>query len=91
MNTGTKWLVYLQDLTELAYFRGDIRKCSYDVSWIDENGELLSKDTKIELEKVYRYKFVPNKLKERNARASLFQYYSAVTLSWNSPSPVIAK
>ena len=24
MNTGTKWLIYLQDLTELAYFRGDI-------------------------------------------------------------------
>ena len=42
MNTGTKWLIYLQDLTELAYFRGDIRKCSYEVSWIDENGELQS-------------------------------------------------
>ena len=42
MNTGTKWLIYLQDLTELAYFRGDIRKCSYEVSWEDENGELQS-------------------------------------------------
>ena len=42
MNTGTKWLIYLQDLTELAYFRGDIRKCSYEVSWIDENGEAQS-------------------------------------------------
>ena len=42
MNTGTKWLIYLQDLTELAYFRGDIRKCSYEVSWIDENGEKQS-------------------------------------------------
>lgn len=42
MNTGTKWLIYLQDLTELAYFRGDIRKCSYEVSWIDENGEVQS-------------------------------------------------
>ena len=41
-NTGTKWLIYLQDLTELAYFRGDIRKCSYEVSWIDENGETQS-------------------------------------------------
>lgn len=39
-NTGTKWLIYLQDLTELAYFRGDIRKCSYEVSWKDEDGEL---------------------------------------------------
>lgn len=42
MNTGTKWLIYLQDLTELAYFRGDIRKCSYEVSWVDENGETQS-------------------------------------------------
>ena len=41
-NTGTKWLIYLQDLTELAYFRGDIRKCSYEVSWVDENGETQS-------------------------------------------------
>jgi len=29
LGTKTHWLVYLQDLTELAYFRGDIRKCSY--------------------------------------------------------------
>ena len=29
LGTGTHWLIYLQDLTELAYFRGDIRKCSY--------------------------------------------------------------
>lgn len=39
-NTDTKWLIYLQDLTELAYFRGDIRKCSYEVQWLDENGNL---------------------------------------------------
>lgn len=37
-NTGTYWLIYLQDLTELAYFRGDIRKCSYQISWLDEDG-----------------------------------------------------
>lgn len=37
-NTGTYWLIYLQDLTELAYFRGDIRKCSYDIAWTDEDG-----------------------------------------------------
>lgn len=36
--TRTHWLIYLQDLTELAYFRGDIRKCSYEVSWEDEDG-----------------------------------------------------
>lgn len=39
VNTGTKWLVYLQDLTELAYFRGDIRKCSYNIKWKNEQGE----------------------------------------------------
>lgn len=35
-NTGTYWLIYLQDLTELAYFRGDIRKCKYQINWQDE-------------------------------------------------------
>ena len=38
LGTKTYWLVYLQDLTELAYFRGDIRKCSYEISWEDEDG-----------------------------------------------------
>lgn len=38
VNTGTKWLIYLQDLTELAYFRGNIRKCSYEISWEDQDG-----------------------------------------------------
>ena len=38
-NTGTYWIVYLQDLEELAYFRGDIRKCSYEIEWDDEAGE----------------------------------------------------
>lgn len=37
-NTNTKWLIYLQDLTELAYFRGYIRKCSYSISWMDNEG-----------------------------------------------------
>lgn len=37
-DTGTYWIVYLQDLTELAYFRGAIRKCSYQVAWEDEDG-----------------------------------------------------
>ena len=35
LGTKTYWLVYLQDLTELAYFRGDIRKCSYEIAWED--------------------------------------------------------
>ena len=38
LGTNTHWLVYLQDLTELAYFRGDIRKCSYEIAWEDEDG-----------------------------------------------------
>ena len=37
--TDTYWLVYLQDLTELAYFRGDIRRCSYIIRWLDENNQ----------------------------------------------------
>lgn len=38
LGTNTHWLIYLQDLTELAYFRGDIRKCSYKIAWEDDNG-----------------------------------------------------
>ena len=38
VDTNTYWLIYLQDLTELAYFRGDIRKCSHEISWEDEDG-----------------------------------------------------
>ena len=38
LGTNTYWIVYLQDLTELAYFRGDIRKCSYEIAWEDEDG-----------------------------------------------------
>lgn len=37
--TETYWLIYLQDLTELAYFRGDVRKCSHQINWEDENGK----------------------------------------------------
>lgn len=42
VNTGTKWLIYLQDLTELAYFKGDIRRCRYSINWENENGEKCS-------------------------------------------------
>ena len=38
-NTGTYWIIYLQDLEELAYFKGDIRKCSYEIEWDDEEGK----------------------------------------------------
>ena len=37
-NTNSYWLVYLQDLDELAYFRGDIRRCRYQINWLDEEG-----------------------------------------------------
>lgn len=37
-NTNTYWLIYLQDLTELAYFRGDIRRCNYTLEWEDNTG-----------------------------------------------------
>lgn len=38
-NTGTYWLIYLQDLSERAYFRGNIRRCSYEIQW-KMNGEI---------------------------------------------------
>lgn len=38
VNTGSKWLIYLQDKTELAYFRGEIRRCKYSINYEDENG-----------------------------------------------------
>lgn len=38
-NTNSYWLVCLQDLTELAYFRADIRRCRYEIEWLDENNE----------------------------------------------------
>ncbi len=36
--TNTYWLIYLQDLTELAYFRGDIRRCRYLLTFKGEDG-----------------------------------------------------
>lgn len=38
-NTHSFWLVYLQDLDELAYFRGEIRRCDHQIEWLDENGK----------------------------------------------------
>jgi hypothetical protein len=29
VDTNTYWLIYLQQATEIAYFRGGIRKCRY--------------------------------------------------------------
>lgn len=36
--TNSYWLIYLQDLDEIAYFRGSIRRCSYQIKWVDEEG-----------------------------------------------------
>lgn len=36
--THSYWLIYLQDLNEIAYFRGEIRRCDYQISWLDEDG-----------------------------------------------------
>ena len=38
MRTYSYWLVYLQDLEEIAYFRGEIRRCDYKITWLDEDG-----------------------------------------------------
>ena len=42
MRTGTKWIIYLQDLTELAYFKGEIRRCNYTVSWIGDEKQVYT-------------------------------------------------
>ena len=38
VNTDSYWLIYLQDKTELAYFRGEIRRCRYTIYFQDEDG-----------------------------------------------------
>lgn len=38
VNTDSYWLIYLQDKTELAYFRGEIRRCRYTINYQDDNG-----------------------------------------------------
>lgn len=41
-NTNSHWIIYLQDIDELAYFRGDIRRCNNIITWKDDDGELHS-------------------------------------------------
>lgn len=38
--TNSYWLITLQDLEEIAYFRGEIRRCDYTLSWLDEDGKM---------------------------------------------------
>ena len=37
--TGTYWIINLQDLDEIAYFRGEIRRCDYQINWLDDEGK----------------------------------------------------
>ena len=36
--TNSYWIITLQDLDEIAYFRGEIRRCDYQINWLDEDG-----------------------------------------------------
>lgn len=36
--TDTYWIIYLEELTEDAYFRGSIRRCKYQIKFKDEEG-----------------------------------------------------
>ena len=38
IGTNTYWMIYLQDLEERAYFRGEIRRCDHEIAWEDEDG-----------------------------------------------------
>ena len=40
--TNTYWLIYLRELTEDAYLRAEIRRCKYQIQWINENKELVN-------------------------------------------------
>lgn len=37
--TNSYWLITLQDLDEIAYFRGEIRRCDYQINWLDDEGQ----------------------------------------------------
>lgn len=37
-NTNTHWLIYLEEITEDAYFRGSIRRCRHKIKFKDNNG-----------------------------------------------------
>lgn len=36
--TGTQWIIYTQEITEDAYFRGEIRRCRYKIRFKDADG-----------------------------------------------------
>lgn len=37
LQTNSHWIIYTQELTEDAYFRGSIRRCRYKINFLDEN------------------------------------------------------
>lgn len=41
IGTGTNWIIYLQALTEDSYFRGEIRRCRYQIKFKDREGNWL--------------------------------------------------
>lgn len=40
--TDSYWIIYLQELSEDAYFRGEIRRCRHRIKFIDNNGNWCS-------------------------------------------------
>lgn len=42
VGTNTYWLIYLRELTEDAYLRAEIRRCKYQLQWINEEKELVN-------------------------------------------------
>lgn len=40
--TNSYWLIYLEEITEDAYFRGEIRRCRYKINFKDEEGNWCS-------------------------------------------------
>lgn len=42
MGTDSYWLIYLEEMTEDAYFRGEIRRCRYKLNFKDMNGIVRS-------------------------------------------------
>ena len=42
INTGTNWIIYLNELTEDAYFRGEIRRCRHKIKFRDEDGNICA-------------------------------------------------
>lgn len=42
VGTDSYWLIHLEELTEDAYFRGEIRRCKYKIKFKDEEGNWVS-------------------------------------------------